>query len=108
MEGLGSSPSLKIGGFQSGPSLENEGDFRTKINKRIFFKRGVFWSIPGRKNEQTNVYFLKGGSFEAVQVKKSGVFKMGGFREAYTCTALIWEYTSPPPHLLEPLNINSW
>ena len=72
MGGLGSGPSLKIGGFQSGHSPEKNGILELKIKKRIFlflndglfdlpgsekrnkelliFEKGVFWSGPGRKS----------------------------------------------------------
>ena len=77
MGGLGSDPSLKMGGgggasFQSDPSLKNEGDFGTKNNNETYiFKRGVFWSSPGRKSGTNKCIFLKrGGSFGAVHVEK--------------------------------------
>ena len=72
MGGLGSGPSLEIGGFQSGPSLKNEGDFGTKNNKEtyIFFKGGSFGAAQDGKVEQTNVYFWKVGLSERSRSKK--------------------------------------
>ena len=69
MGGLGSGPSLKMGGFQRGASQKNEGDFGTKNNKETFiFKRGYFGAAQVGKVE-TSVYFWKGGSFGVVQVE---------------------------------------
>ena len=63
-------------GFQSGPSLKNEGGgLELKITKkRISLKRGSFGDAQVGKVEQTkfNVYFLKGGPG-----RKSGVFWSG-------------------------------
>ena len=99
---LGSGPSLKIGGFQSGPSMKNEGGGGTKNNKETYtFKSVVFWSSPCRESGTNKCIFLKRGVFRCDPGRKSGVFrsgpgrKMGGFRAAHTRTALIWEY---PPH----------
>ena len=80
--GLGSDPSLKMEGFQSGPSLKNEGDFGTKNNKETFiFKRGSFWSSPGRKSGINKSIFLKkwggGGGFRSSPGRNSGVFRNG-------------------------------
>ena len=90
------------GGFQSGPSLKNEGGFGTKNNKETYtFKTGVFWSSPCRKSGTNKCIFLKRGVFRSGPGRKRGVFrsgpgrKLGGFRAAHTRTALIWEY---PPH----------
>ena len=69
--GLRSGPSLKMGGFQSGPSLKNEGNFGTKNNRETYiFKRGVFWSSPGRISGRHKCICLKRGSFGAIQVEK--------------------------------------
>ena len=56
---LGSGPSLKMGGFQSGPSMRNEGwGLELKITKkRILLKVGSFGAAHVGKVEQTNVYF---------------------------------------------------
>ena len=84
MGGLGSDPSLKMGGgggasFQSDPSLKNEGDFGTKNNNETYiFKRGIFWSSPGRKSGTNKCIFLKregGGVFRSGPCRKSGVFR---------------------------------
>ena len=97
MGGLGSRPSLKMECFQSSPSLKNEGDFGTKNNKEMYiFKRGVFWSSPGRKSGNKYIV-LKMGVFRSGPGQKSGVFRSGpgrkvvGFQAAHTRTALIWE-----------------
>ena len=69
--GLGSGPSLKMGGFQSGPSREKQGILELKITKKgIFFKTGVFSNCPGRKSGTKNCIFLKRGSFGAAQIEK--------------------------------------
>ena len=69
MGGLGSGPSLKMGGFQTGHSLKNEGDFGTKNNKETYiFKRGSFGVAQVGKVE-TNVYVWKVGSFRAVLIE---------------------------------------
>ena len=69
--GLGSGPSLKMGGFQSGHSREKQGILELKITKkRIYFKRGSFPSAQVGKAEQRIVYFLKGGLLERPMSKK--------------------------------------
>ena len=51
------------GGFQSGPSLTNEGCLELKITSYgIFFKRGFFfWSNTGRKIGTNKCIFLRKG-----------------------------------------------
>ena len=55
--GLGSGPPLKMGGFQSGPSLKKRGGGGTKNNKETYISK---WSSPGRKSEKKECIFLKG------------------------------------------------
>ena len=70
------------GGFQSGPSMKNEGDFGTKnIKETYIFKRGVFWSSPGRKSGTNNCIVLKRGVFRSGPCRKSGVFRSGPGRK---------------------------
>ena len=72
--GLGSGPSLKMWGFQSGHSREKQGILKIKITKkRIFFKTRVFSICPGRKSRTKNCIFLKRRSFGATQIEKVGV-----------------------------------
>ena len=115
-------PSLKMGGFQSGPQWKmTGGGVELKITKkRKLLKVRYFGAAHVGKVEQTNVYFLKRGVFRCGPGRKSRVFrsgpgrKMGGFRAAHTRTALIWEYPSPSlPHTHradqnEGKNINKW
>ena len=100
MGGLGSGPSLKIGGFQSSHSWEKR-DFGAKKKRNVYILKMRGFSIwPGRKSRTKNCIFFKKGSFGVAHVEKV-VYrsvqgrKMGGFRVAYACTVLIWEY--PPP-----------
>ena len=63
--GLGSGPSLKMGGggrgwLSEGPSQKNEGILELKIIKKK----------KKKKKKKKNVYFLKGGPFGAAQVRK--------------------------------------
>ena len=70
MGGLGSGPSLKMVGFQSGHSREKQGILEIKITKKlIFFKTRVFSICPGRKSRTKNCIFLKRRSFGATQVE---------------------------------------
>ena len=70
MGGLGSGPSLKMGGFQSGHSQEKQRILEIKITmKRIFFKTRVFSICPGRKSRTKNCILLKRRSFGATQVE---------------------------------------
>ena len=71
MGGLGSGPSLKMGGFQSGHSRDKHGILELKIKKRIFFKTRVFSICQGQKSGTKNCIFLKRGSFGAAQVEKA-------------------------------------
>ena len=51
--GLREGSSLKTEGFQSGPSLKNEGDFGTKKNKETYiFEKGGLWEQP--RSEKRN------------------------------------------------------
>ena len=69
MVGLG--PSQKMGGFQSGRSLEKQGIWELKITKKLnHFKTRVFSICPGRKSGTKNCIFLKRGSFGAAHVEK--------------------------------------
>ena len=70
MGGLGSSPTPKMGGFQSGASLKNKKDFGTKNNKETYFlKGGSFGAVQVGKVEQINVHFWKGGLLELSRLK---------------------------------------
>ena len=84
MGGLGSGPSLKMGGFQSGYSRKKKKGFlELKITKKpqeiTFLKRGSFrFSIyPGRKSGKNNYKFLKRRSFRAAQVEKESLLTLG-------------------------------
>ena len=60
------------GGFQSGPSLKNEGILELKITSHsiFFFKWGSFGAALVGKVEYTNVYFWKGSLLEQSRSKK--------------------------------------
>ena len=98
------------GGFQSGPSLKNEGrGVGTKNNKGTYtFKSGVFWSSPCRKSGTNKCIFLKRGVFRCGPGRKRGVFrsgpgrKMGGGLSGGTYPYCPNMGVPPPPHTHTP------
>ena len=89
MGGLGSGPSLKMRGFQSGPSREKQGILELKITKKriLFLNEGLF-DLPTLEKRYKELYTFESGSFRVAQVEKV---------EAHTRTVLIWEYLPPSP-----------
>ena len=90
------------------PLTGKTGDLGVKNNKEtyMFLKRRSFRSAQVGKAEQKLYIFEKGvfwsglrrNSREAKSEKwEWGGGGRGGFRAAYTCTVLIWEYPPPPP-----------
>ena len=62
-----------MGGFQSGPSLKNEGDIGTKNNKETYIcKRGSFGAAQVGKVEQ--MYIFEKGGLRSGPGRNSGVF----------------------------------
>ena len=106
MGGLGSGPSLKMGGFQSCHSREKQGILELKIikkctfylneglfdlprtekrNKELYiFEKGIVWSGPGRKSRV----------FSIGQGRKNGV---GGGAGAFARTYPYCPYMVLPP-----------
>ena len=68
--GLGSSPSLKIGSFQSGHSREKQVILELKIpKKRMFYYNEGLFDLPRSENQNKEFYIFEKGSFGAVQVE---------------------------------------
>ena len=89
-------------GLGSGPTLKNEEYFGTKINKETYiFKKGVFWSSPGRKSGTSKCIFLKRGVFRSSPGRKSGVFRSGPGRKMGGLSGGTYPYCpnmgAPPP-----------
>ena len=91
---LGSGPSLKMGGFQSGHSREKQGILELKITKKriLFLNEGLF-DLPRSEKRNKELYTFEKGVFWSGPCRKSRVFRsgqgrnMGGFRGS----------TPPPP-----------
>ena len=102
---LGSGPSLKIWGFESGHLRVKTGDFGTKNNKETVhsFKTRVFSICPGRKRGTKNCILLKRESFWSGPDRKSRVFrsgqgqKWGAFAQHIAVLSLYGSTPPPPP-----------